>query len=181
MLAASSSHKTSAENTSSAVHVELLSDSISPILLTPKNTKTIFLLMIRRGNLMLMNRIVVKTPVTMAGANWAPNAITDCNERESSVRSRKLQRHLVSKTPHTLFRGIGTACPIFITRSKRVLSRAQGDIVGNSSYHLHISETNKNITQGLSRIPCLLVVCALTRSANTQEITKTLAGQLFQV
>eukprot|EP00116_Pleurobrachia_bachei_P002715 sb/3462977/ len=33
---------------------------------------------------------------------------------------------------------------------------------------------------GLSRIPCLLVVCALTRSANTQEITNTLAGQLFQ-
>eukprot|EP00116_Pleurobrachia_bachei_P002163 sb/3462425/ len=28
---------------------------------------------------------------------------------------------------------------------------------------------------GLSRIPCLLVVCALTRPANTQEITKTLA------
>eukprot|EP00116_Pleurobrachia_bachei_P000521 sb/3460783/ len=37
------------------------------------------------------------------------------------------------------------------------------------------------IIQGLSRIPCLLVVCALTRPANTQEITKTLAGQLFQV
>eukprot|EP00116_Pleurobrachia_bachei_P018114 sb/3478376/ len=48
-------------------------------------------------------------------------------------------RRLVSKTPHTLFRVVVYT----ISSSLGVLSRAQGDTVGNSSYFPHISDTNK--------------------------------------